>query len=647
VTANDSKLTPEEIAGLRHDLRTPINHIVGYAQMLLEDIPDTDQAVHRAALEQTLVVAKGALDLINSTLAGSANGIATGELISLYDALREPQKRIVDSVAPLLASTAASEEELVGDLRRILTAAEKLVPEEGAEAGESGPDADTHAGTGLADETEGSETGPARVLVVDDVEANRDLLRRRLEREGHAVECAENGGRALETIRKRPFDLVLLDVMMPEIDGYEVLGQLKDDPATRDIPVIMISALDDMESVVRCIEAGAEDYLPKPFDPVLLRARINASLEKKRLRDHEVEYLRQVDRVIEAASAVEAGNYEAGALADVGARDDQLGKLARVFDGMVAEVRARERRLTDQVRDLKAEIDAARRATRPSDEPGLDFASLSIGERFADRYEIEGAIGGGGMGMVYRARDLELDEEIAIKTLRPELVSDAALVERFKTEIRLARKISHRNVVRTHDFGECSGVYYLTMEFVEGITLRELIDSRGQIGVSSTLAIGSQLAESMEVAHEQGVVHRDIKPQNLLLDADGVLKVMDFGVARLAERTSSLTEAGLIVGTPAYMSPEQLLAEATEASSDLYAAGVVLYECLTGRLPFEAESTVSLIGKVLNLQPSPPAEINAHIAPALSTLILELLAKRPEERLGSAKELRERLSQIG
>ncbi len=646
MTLNSPKLTPEQIAELRHDLRTPINHIVGYAEMLLEDIPDSDHADRRVALEETLVVARGALNLINARLAtGSADArIASGELSELYEELREPQKKIVNAVAPLLASTAASEEELVGDLRRILTAAEKLVPGEGggAEAGSEEADKTVTEDTG-----DDSESGPARVLVVDDVEANRDLLSRRLEREGHVVECAENGQSALRTIRERSFDLVLLDVMMPEIDGYEVLGQLKDDPTTRDIPVIMISALDDMESVVRCIEAGAEDYLPKPFDPVLLRARINASLEKKRLRDHEIEYLRQVSRVTEAASAVEARKYQPGSLADVGARGDELGKLARVFDGMIVEVEARERRLRDQVSDLRSEIEAARGASRSAEEPGVDFASLSPGERFADRYEVIDAIGGGGMGMVYRARDLELDEEIAIKTLRPEMVSDAALVDRFKTEIRLARKISHRNVVRTHDFGESSGVYYLTMEYVEGITVRELIDSRGQLGVSSTLAIGSQLAESMEVAHEQGVIHRDIKPQNLLLDADGVLKVMDFGVARLAERTTSLTEAGLIVGTPAYMSPEQLLSESTEASSDLYSAGVLLYECLTGKLPFEAESTISLIGRVLNIEPSPPVEINADIPDALSALILELLAKKPEERLASAKELRERLSQIG
>ena len=165
--------------------------------------------------------------------------------------------------------------------------------------------------------------------------------------------------------------------------------------------------------------------------------------------------------------------------------------------------------------------------------------------------------------------------------------------------------------------------------------------------MSATLAIGTQLAEALAVAHEQGVVHRDIKPQNLLLDADGVLKVMDFGVARLAERKSTLTEVGLVVGTPAYMSPEQLLAEAVDARSDLYAVGVVLFECLTGALPFDAQSPVSLIAKLLNEEPQPPAELNRDIPPTLSSLVLTLLSKQPDDRVPSAMELGKRLAEVG
>jgi serine/threonine protein kinase len=277
----------------------------------------------------------------------------------------------------------------------------------------------------------------------------------------------------------------------------------------------------------------------------------------------------------------------------------------------------------------------------------VDGANLPSGERFAQRYEIVTAIGRGGMGTVYRARDLELEEDVAIKTLRPEFVADANLLLRFKDEIRLARRLTDPNIVRTHDFGEWSGVCFLTMEYVEGMTVRELLDTRGRLGVSATLAIATQLAHSLAVAHEHGVIHRDIKPQNLLLDAEGVLKVMDFGVARLAERSTSITEAGLVVGTPAYMPPEQLMAEQVDARSDLYAAGVVLYECLTGQPPFQASSVMSLVAKLLTEEPRPPDVVNPEIPPAFSALVLRLLAKKPEDRVQTAAELVEQLGPLG
>jgi DNA-binding response OmpR family regulator/tRNA A-37 threonylcarbamoyl transferase component Bud32 len=632
--ASLAPLAGDALAELRHELRTPVNHIMGYTEMLLEDVEDPSLAERRAALADTLSAARDVLDLINATLGPSRTEIERAEVVSLYASLREPQRKIVDTIGALLSAAGELEDAVVDDLKRILGAAERLVPVE-----------HDRAVTEVSEQDTDPDPGPARILVVDDVEDNRDLLRRRLRRDGYQVECAENGRDALELISAQEFDLVLLDVLMPEVDGYEVLKRMKEAPATRDIPVIMISALDDTQNIVRCIERGAEDYLPKPFDAILLRARINACLEKKRLRDQEKEYLQQVSKVIEAATAVESGTYRSGTLAIVSQRADELGRLARVFDGMAQHVRDREEKLRGRVRELRMEIDAAQHAPREA-EAALDHGTLSPGDRFADRYEVMAVVGTGAMGTVYRARDLELDEEVAIKALRPELVSNAKLVERFKGEIRLARRISHRNVVRTHDFGEWAGMYYLTMEYVEGITVRELIDTRNRLRVPAALAIAAQLAQSLAVAHEMGVIHRDIKPQNLVLDADGTLKVMDFGVARLAERTSTLTEAGLVVGTPAYMPPEQLLAESVDQRSDLYAAGVVLYECLTGRLPYDALTTISLIAKLLSEEPPAPTDLNAEIPPALSALILELLAKKPEDRVQTAVQLVERLSQI-
>jgi DNA-binding response OmpR family regulator len=216
-------------------------------------------------------------------------------------------------------------------------------------------------------------TGGGRLLFVDDNEMNRDLLGRHLEREGHTVAMAANGREGLERLRAQAFDLVLLDLMMPEINGYQALIQMKSDDALRDIPVIMISALDEMDSVVRCIEEGAADYLPKPFDPVLLRARIGACLEQKRLRDQEVEYLRSVARVTDAAAAVESGHFEVDSLAEVAARADALGQLARVFQRMTTEVYTREQRLKQQVQQLRVEVDQAKRARQVAEITETDY----------------------------------------------------------------------------------------------------------------------------------------------------------------------------------------------------------------------------------------------------------------------------------
>ncbi|MEO6067052.1 MAG: protein kinase [Gemmatimonadota bacterium] len=630
-------ITTAALGELRHELRTPVNHIVGYAEMLLEDVPATEPD-RRARLEEALGAARDVLRLINGALTPvEGRAIPAAAVTELYQRLRDPQQRIVRSVTAMMSTPGTIlDTQFAQDLERILVAAHRLVPEGKAPAP-----------VAIAGSSGGGVAGQALILVVDDDENNREVLRRRLVRENHAVEVAENGRRALEMIAARSFDLVLLDMLMPDTDGYEVLVQIKEDPATRDIPVIMISALDDMQNIVRCIAHGAEDFLPKPFDPVLLRARISASLEKKRLRDLEKEYLRQVDRVIAAASAVEAGTYEGGALGEVAQRGDALGRLARVFDGMAARVKAREDRLKTQVEDLQREIGVAREASREMAVPVELGGQLVAGQRFAERYEIVRLVGRGGMGAVYRARDRELDEDVAIKTVRRELVSDPEILERFKGEIRLARRISDRNVVRTHDFGESEGVYYLTMEFVEGITVRELIDTRGKVGITSTLAIASQLAHSLVIAHGVGVIHRDIKPQNLLLDGDGVLKVMDFGVARLMEGGANRTEAGLLLGTPAYMPPEQFLGENVDARSDLYAAGVVLYECLTGRLPIEAGSMMQLIARRLQEEPPAPMAVNPEVPAAVSALVMRLMARKPEDRVQSAAELVAELQALG
>ena len=208
---------------------------------------------------------------------------------------------------------------------------------------------------------------PPRILVVDDSPVNRMLLARTLGDQGHLVTTAEDGRQALELLKgdaRTAFDVVLLDIVMPEVDGYAVLADIKGDDALRHLPVIMITAVDELDSVVRCIEAGATDYLPKPFSAAVLEARINASLAEKRLRDLELEYLEQVGRVTAAAAAVEEGLFDLDELDEPARRSDALGQLARVFQRMAREVRAREERLQQQVTELRIEIDEARQAAK-------------------------------------------------------------------------------------------------------------------------------------------------------------------------------------------------------------------------------------------------------------------------------------------
>jgi len=213
------------------------------------------------------------------------------------------------------------------------------------------------------------------VLVVDDSPINRKLLLRALEAEGHHAEAVADGALALDRLRdaERPFDVVLLDIVMPVLDGYETLSRIKADESLRHVPVIIISSVDELESVVRCIELGATDYLPKPFDRSILAARLDASLAGKRFRDLELEYLEQVGRVIDAAVALEADAFEPASLDGVATRVDALGQLARTFRRMAGQVRAREERLRLQVEELRIEIDVTQRERKVAEIVGSDY----------------------------------------------------------------------------------------------------------------------------------------------------------------------------------------------------------------------------------------------------------------------------------
>ena len=283
-------------------------------------------------------------------------------------------------------------------------------------------------------------------------------------------------------------------------------------------------------------------------------------------------------------------------------------------------------------------------ATTPP--PGGSSASgvSAGGERkpvdFGPRYQVEALLGEGGMGAVYRAYDRELDRTVALKLIRPELGSDPNLTQRFRQELLLASKISHKNVLRIHDLGEANGTKFISMAYVEGEDLYHLLRREGRLPLSRAVAIARQLCAALEAAHAEGVVHRDLKPQNILLDKAGQVYVSDFGLAKSLESDATqMTMSGQFLGTPRYMSPEQALAAPLDHRSDLYSLGLILYEMVTGEIPFRADSTLQTMYLRVHEKPADPRQINPELPEYLAQIILRCLETDPAQRYQSAREI--------
>jgi eukaryotic-like serine/threonine-protein kinase len=250
------------------------------------------------------------------------------------------------------------------------------------------------------------------------------------------------------------------------------------------------------------------------------------------------------------------------------------------------------------------------------------------------------------MGEVYLAHDGVLERDVALKVLRSQYAGDEEVAERFRREARSAASLSHPHIVQVYDRGETEdGTSYIAMEYVPGGTLKEQIGRRGPFGDRETAAVGAQIADALGAAHERGVIHRDIKPQNVLVTASGDLKVTDFGIARAASAVTS-SASGAIFGTAGYISPEQALGEPVGPASDLYSLGVILYEMLTGELPFAADNSIAVCMKHVNEPPCPPILLNQDITEGMNALVLMLLAKHPADRYGSAMELLSDLERV-
>ena len=347
---------------------------------------------------------------------------------------------------------------------------------------------------------------------------------------------------------------------------------------------------------------------------------------------------------------------------------DEVGSLAKAFNGLLNELREKE-----QFIEFMRTAQASGGTTNlpPGDAgatvglsgatlssaatlPGGD-ANLTLGSVFANRYKVVETLGKGGMGVVFRAKDNQLDEIVALKTLRSDVLSqDPTLLQRFKLEIKLARKITHKNVLRTHDFGEFAGTPYISMEYLEGVTLKDLQKRKGALPLGVGLQIAKQMCHGLAAAHAQGVIHRDIKPQNMLIIPEtGDLKIMDFGIATVSNvkdesrpQDSAITGAGVVLGTPDYLPPELGRGEQADFRSDIYCMGVVLFELFCGRLPFPGESPLQIVVNHMQKAPPRPRSIKPGLPVDLEAVILKCLEKDRDKRYQTVEELTEALNAI-
>lgn len=403
------------------------------------------------------------------------------------------------------------------------------------------------------------------ILIVDDNPYNLEVLSRRLERKGFSTICVDNGERAIELVESQNFDLMLLDIMMPGLQGTEVLTHIRKNFTKSQLPIIMVTSKGESEDVVDSLNLGANDYIVKPVDFPVALARIQAAVQQRR------------------------------------------------------------------------EIDGIQAASASS-------GSFDVGGRFGN-YQIKAKIGQGGMGAVYKVYDASLDRYVALKVVLPSHELSPSQKERFIREAKAIAKIKHPNIVSVYEIGEKPQSYF-TMDLIEGQNLSELIKSE-RVAIKKACDITAQLASALEAAHQKGIVHRDLKPSNIMLDAQGQALLMDFGLAKLEAEEEQLTRTGDILGTPEYMSPEQIDPNFGEIDgrSDLYSLGAILYEMLTGLPPYSG-TPIRVLWQKLNQRPILPREMNTDVSAQLEAICMKAMEKHKADRFQNGVEFEQALKSL-
>jgi len=395
-----------------------------------------------------------------------------------------------------------------------------------------------------------------KVLVADDDPVWRTLLERNIRRWGYEVVTAENGQEAWDILQQRQAPRVaILDWQMPELDGVEICRRIRRSLGLPFVYTIILTSRDTRDDMVIGLESGADDFLVKPVDMVILRSRLTAAV-----------------RIVKAVPP-------------------------------------------------------------PRQIPG---------------YKLLGRLGAGAMATVYKARQLSLDRVVAVKILPKKFRQSPQFVERFYAEGRAAAKLNHPNIVAALDVGRHSDTHYFVMEYVEGHTVYEHLVKEGPYSEAEALAIGIQIANALDHAHQAGLIHRDVKPKNILITREGIAKLADMGLARaVSDREAAEAEAGKACGTPYYISPEQIRGEVNiDYRADIYNFGATLYHMVTGRVPFKGADLSAILLKHLDEPPLPPDHVNPELTNGICEIIELCMAKDPAKRYATTTDLIEDLQAV-
>ncbi len=328
-------------------------------------------------------------------------------------------------------------------------------------------------------------------------------------------------------------------------------------------------------------------------------------------------------------------------------------KITKTDTGEVTKLRERVENLENLVCRLDSELNvqiekslsSGRIITSVGDAgvSQMPTTFMNVASALEARFQILKELGRGGMGIVFQAHDKELREQVAIKILSPILSTNVDALERLKREVSAARRVTHQNVIRIHDIAEMNGLHFVSMEYFHGQSLKEYIKQQGALSGIQAWQIASQICDGLDAAHRGGIIHRDLKSQNIIINANGHLKIIDFGLAHTTHM-EGMTATGLIMGTPEYMAPEQVAGKRVDERADIYSLGIILYELFTGRVPFKGESAIGVGFMQMKEEPVKPREINPQIPAHIEQVILKALEKEPSRRYSSVSELKLDLS---